>query len=74
MNSNARFVARLSILSFLLSLEDELTHYASCVEKNRLAALWGGWWDFVLVVGDFDARCWCFGWVGWLVGFCIGRW
>ena len=39
MNSNARFVARLSILSFLLSLEDELTHYASCVEKNRLAAL-----------------------------------
>ena len=42
MNSNARFVARLSILSFLLSLEDELTHYASCVEKNRLAALCSG--------------------------------
>ena len=32
-----------------------------------------GWWDFLLVVGDFDARCWCFGWVGWLVGFFIGR-
>ena len=42
MKSNGRFVARVSILSFLLSLEDELTHYASCVEKNRLAALCGG--------------------------------
>ena len=42
MNSNARFVARLSILSFLLSLEDELTHIASCVEKNRFAALCDG--------------------------------
>ena len=27
----------------------------------------GGWWDFLLVVGDFDA--WCVGWsVGWSVG------
>ena len=42
MKSNGRFVARFSILSFLLSLEDELTHIASCVEKNRLAALWVG--------------------------------
>ena len=42
MKSNGRFVARFSILSFLLSSEDELTHIASCVEKNRLAALWGG--------------------------------
>ena len=40
--SNVRFVARFSILSFLLSLEDLLTHIASCVEKNRLQALWDG--------------------------------
>ena len=40
MKSNARSVAKLRILSILLSLEDKLTHIASCVEKNRFAALW----------------------------------
>ena len=34
----------------------------------------GGWWDFWLVVGEFDAQYWCFRWVEWLVGFLAGRW
>ena len=51
--------------------------YWSLVILMHGVGVFGGlvdWWDFLLVVGDFDARCWCFRWVGWLVGFFIGRW
>ena len=52
MNSNARLISKLRILFFLLLSEDNISLMASCVEKNRFAAMCVGRSEIFRSFGD----------------------